>query len=69
MPSRRLPAFQHGTQSIRLPQQQRRAELAEIERFARERGIDKVPEAERDDRLGMAGSIWHNPLRGGRAWK
>jgi hypothetical protein len=31
--TRRLPAFQHGTQSIRLPQPQRRAEMAEIESF------------------------------------
>jgi hypothetical protein len=65
----RLPPLYHGTISPRLPQPRRRAELAEIERFARERGIDKVPDAERDERLAMNGSVWHSPLRGGRMWK
>ena len=68
MKSRRPPLY-HGTVSERPPQQQRRAELAEIERFAQQRGISRVPEGERDERLGMAGSIWHNPVRGGKAWK
>jgi hypothetical protein len=61
-----LRPLHHGTQSIRPLPPQRRAEMAEIERFARERGINKAPEAERDDRLAMRGTAWHNPVRGGR---
>jgi hypothetical protein len=59
----------HGTVSPRVAQPQRRAELADIERFAQERGVNKVPEAERDERLAAAGAVWHSSARGFRVGK